>query len=210
MVKVDNGVFDYTSKEESRIEGPFTFGKIPERNQSAKGKIDWTMVRRNAEEFKFDEIDDEAYVKYWGNIKKIAVESLKPKQYDTVRGIWIYGHTGVGKSHYARTNFGDDVYYKAQNKWWDGYRDQSIAILDDLDSDCLSHYLKIWADKWACHGEIKGSTVPLNYKHLIVTSNFTIQQLFEKLPAVSIEAIRRRFRVINIYMMNGERVIEDD
>lgn len=42
----------------------------------------------------------------------------------------------------------------------------------------LGHYLKIWADKWACTGEVKGGTVPLCHHRFVVTSNYTIAELF--------------------------------
>lgn len=68
-------------------------------------------------------------------------------------------------------------------------------ILDDLDTDCLHHYLKIWADKWSATGEIKGGTVALTYDRFIVTSNYSIDQLFEKQDLQMREAIKRRFEV---------------
>jgi len=90
------------------------------------------------------------------------------------------------------------VYIKPQSKWWDGYKGQKTVILDDLDSDCLAHYLKIWGDKWSATGEYKGGTVALNYERFIVTSNFTIEKLHEKMPMVTVEAIKRRFKVIHM------------
>lgn len=63
------------------------------------------------------------------------------------------------------------AFLKAQSKWWDGYSGQEAVILDDHDNPCLGHYLKIWADKYACKGEIKGGTIPLSYKTFVVTSN---------------------------------------
>ena len=66
-------------------------------------------------------------------------------------------------------------------------------ILDDLDSDCLGHYLKIWSDKWACTGEIKGGTVPLMYESFTITSNFSIEELFANADSNLVKALKRRF-----------------
>lgn len=41
--------------------------------------------------------------------------------HDKMRGLWIWGEPGAGKSTLARKHNG--YYLKAQNKWWDGYTD---------------------------------------------------------------------------------------
>lgn len=101
------------------------------------------------------------YIRYYGNLKKVGCEGREPYEHDDVRGHWLWGEPGTGKTTFARTEYGppNEVFIKSQSKWWDGYTGQSVVVLDDLDSDCLTHYLKIWADKWACTGEIKGGTV---------------------------------------------------
>lgn len=103
----------------------------------------------------------------------------------------------MGKSHHARVLAGKSVYLKPQSKWWDGYEGQETVILDDLDFGGLCHYLKIWSDKWACPGEVKGGTVPLLYKKFIVTSNYTPEQLFTE-KEEDAPAVRRRFKFINM------------
>lgn len=54
--------------------------------------------------------------------------------------------------------------------------------MDDVDSDCLGHLIKIWTDRYACYGEIKSSTIPLNHKTFVVTSNYSIADLFVNSP----------------------------
>lgn len=117
----------------------------------------------------------------------------EPYTYDDVRGVWYYGEPDAGKSRAAREKY-PDAFIKPQNKWWDGYQGQEAVILDDLDHKgaCLDHYLKIWADRYSCSGEVKGYKVELRHKVFVVTSNYTPEELWQ--DAAVVAAIRRRFK----------------
>ena len=46
---------------------------------------------------------------------------------------WIYGKPGIGKS-YAVISLYPNLYVKSSTKWWDGYTNQDVVLVDDLDS----------------------------------------------------------------------------
>jgi hypothetical protein len=134
------------------------------------------------------------------SVMAFRMDKVKPLTMESTRGVWIYGPAGVGKTHYVHHKE-PDLYKKAQNKWWDGYDQNEAVLIDDLDKkgECLSHHLKIWTDKWACTGEVKGGHVPLNYKRFYVTSNYSIEQMFPKDSDSELyDAISRRFKVIHM------------
>lgn len=136
----------------------------------------------------------EVFVKFGRGLRDLNLILNKPYQHPTVRGIWIHGPPGSGKSHSVREIF-PDLYSKPQSKWFDGYNGEHVILLDDLDSDCLNHYLKIWSDKYACTGETKGGSVNLQHHYFIITSNFTIRDLIPDNPKM-LAAIERRFKII--------------
>ena len=113
-VKFNNGADDYCNKEDTRVEGPWSFGIRPAR-RNKKGDL----KRRNAELLEMGAeqavqegiIDITKYKQAKQSIDAFKIAVTQPHENSTVRGLWIWGPPGVGKSRYARDNF-SDVYLK--------------------------------------------------------------------------------------------------
>lgn len=52
------------------------------------------------------------YLKVKKSIDAYKIATVEPSESENVRGTWIYGPPGVGKSRYARDSF-TDIYLKA-------------------------------------------------------------------------------------------------
>lgn len=64
-VKRDNGIFDYASKEDTRVEGPWEFGERPIRRNN---KTDWDQVYEEAKKGNFENIPSHIKVQHYGNL----------------------------------------------------------------------------------------------------------------------------------------------
>jgi RNA helicase./Putative viral replication protein. len=193
-VIINNGAHDYVMKEDTRIEGPWSYGIKPVQRNN---KTDWDEVFKNAKEGKFDDISADIKVKHYGNLKKIERDHLLVTDHDDLRGVWIYGPAGYGKSRQARELY-PNHYPKLCNKWWDGYQGQENVIMDDigLDHKCLGQQLKIWSDRYGCILENKGGAMTSSYKHFVVTSQYSIDQIWDDEETRA--ALKRRFKVTQL------------
>ncbi len=197
VIKCLDESIDYVQKEDTRVEGPWSFGIRPAR-RNKKGDV----ARWNKDVLEIGAVEavDRGYIKVT-KIKELAqaldlYRMLKFQPFSTseVRGEWHWGVSGAGKTHFTHTAY-PDHYVKEQNKWFDGYSGQKVIVLQDLDTPILGHLLKVWADSFPAKGETKGGTLNLQHEKFIVTSNFSPETLFKDQPAF-IEPILRRFKIV--------------
>lgn len=199
-------VMKYCTKTDTRLDGPMEFGNKPASGAKRKNPVaeDFELVKKGC----LEDVSGETQVKYFCNLLKIQAYYQIPTGTDDIRGLWIYGKPRCGKSYFARQEF-PKYYLKAQNKWWDNYRGEPAAILDDHDKlgSCLSHLIKIWADGYPFRGEIKGGTTAISYTTFVVTSNYLPGDIYGTADPDLLDAICRRFYFVSIHIAPLGRVI---
>ncbi len=143
-------------------------------------------------------------IRYFHAFQRIRQQNpVKPADLKVKANYWIVAPTQFGKSTYARKRW-PDYFDKAPNKWWIGYSEEEAVLCDDFGpKECLhiGWYLKRWADLFSFPMETKGGGRQIRPKHIIVTSQYYIEQCFDYDEKVC-EAIKERFNVIELEHFN--------
>lgn len=121
--------------------------------------------------------------KVWSNFLAEIKERVRDPEARPLR-LWIHGKTGTKKTYFARklsAELGCKVYNKKCSKSWQGFENQKIVLIDDLDKKQME-YVRYNLSKWMDYYEFTGyviseeGTEPVMIDagkyHLIITSNY--------------------------------------
>lgn len=180
-------------------EKPLTYSESGKK--SAKER--WELAKAG----EFEELDPE-HIKVY--------EYIHAKFHDVddnpiMQNYWFCGPSGCGKSSKVRNDY-TDFYIKGMNKWWDGYKHEEVVLLDDFDPShgWLAYHLKIWGDHYKFPAEVKGGSMVIRPKIVIVTSQYTIAQCFRHADGSpneeAIDAMHRRFQELKYSGFFGQFV----
>lgn len=149
------------------------------------------------------DIMDEAptlFVQYNKGLAALSNHARIPPKMREVKVSIYYGPTGTGKTFKAFME-NKEVYKKNPNdKWWNGYNGQPVAIWDDFEGsrEVPVTTLLTWADVYQCQAEVKGGYVWLSYNELIITTNVHPRHWYEwKNPHY--KAFQRRVQEVVIF-----------
>jgi hypothetical protein len=185
---------EYVLKLDTSVDNTkFTLGQ---RKMKRNSKVDWAKQLDLAKRGLEDQIDPGVYLRCYSTIKKIKAEYLEAApDAEEVTGLWIWGPPGSGKSRLAREAY-PGIFDKPVNKWWDGYR-CGPALLDDFDKchKVLGHFLKRWTDRYSFSAEVKGGTINIRPPKIVITSNYSIDEIFGEDESL-VSAIKRRCTII--------------
>lgn len=170
---------------------------LSKKRQGENEKERWDLALEAVKRGRWDEVPVDIGARY-GKGLELLVAKIEESQRDLTdteeKMEWYYGPSGTGKSRRAREE-NPEAYLKACNKWWDGYRNQEVVIIEDFDKvhSVMAHHLKIWADRYKFPAEIKGGKIDIRPKKIIVTSNYHPRDIWTEQQ--DLEPILRRFRI---------------
>ena len=187
----------YCQKADTRDSGPWEFGTRPTGGSGKAQVEDWETWYQLAAEGKFKEIPAKIQIKHLGNLERIHRQNLKFIDQTDVRGVWIWGAPGVGKSHFARQVLGAEGYYlsstisggtairaRRSSSWRTLTRKRSSSFTT------TSRFGRTAGVHWRDQG---GAVAPI-HRWLVVTSNYSIMDILKDLEDRQLrEAITRRF-----------------
>ena len=168
----------------------------PPASQKRKGELCQELYEgafQLAKEGRFEEIPEPLRTRHWGTYLRIAGRyQSAPSSQEELDFHWFFGASGTGKSRTAREE-NPGAFLKLPNKWWDGYVDQECVIIDEWSPShsVLADHLKRWADHHAFSAEIKGGTITIRPKRIIITSNYSMEECFSESAALA--PLLRRF-----------------
>jgi hypothetical protein len=189
----------YCSKEEHFF---WEYGKLKE---VTKKSVDMAVICEMSRQGQMAEIESKypaTYLRHRSTLLAMALEVENPCSYER-KAIWLVGAPGSGKTRFANA-LNNDVYFKNPNRWFDGYHDNEIICIDDVDATNfgkLAYWLKRWGDRYPVLGERKHGSLYLKHKACVVTSNFRIETLCEKCY-VSTDtklALQRRYKEVIVF-----------
>lgn len=174
-----------------------TGGNIPGQGK----RTDLAAVHHAIKEGKdlIDIIDShpDEMIKYAKNIMLIN-NILNYQKHRTTKPtvLWFYGPTGSGKSRSAlelAQQLGSFYYKNPTNKWWDGYVQQRVVVIDDYRRDfCTFTDLLRILDYYPYYVEIKGGTLALNSELIIFTCPHTMTTIWDSRSEEDLKQLTRR------------------
>lgn len=202
---------DYCKKE-----GQFTEeGTLPEQPQTkgskAGGKATkdkWRFISDAAKAGNLDLIDADhpkQFVNSYRNLVAIRKDFTKRLPDLTgVCGIWYYGQPGAGKTRLCSLKY-PNAYLKRMNKWFDGYNNEKVVILDDLGMDhkFMGYELKKLADRYCYMVEVKNASMYIRPEKCVVTSQYRIEDIWAD-DVETKNALQRRFVQVEVTPGNIE------
>lgn len=157
--------------------------------------------------------DPTMFHQYGRTLQKIEdLRMRKVYKTEMTKGIWLWGASGVGKSHQAFEGYSPETHYNYpyDNGWWDGYKQQETCIFNEFRGGDHMTYAKLLnlVDKWPVTVKRRcREPLPFTSKTVIITSSMHPSECYDEYD----DQLKRRFDIIEIkksvsQTFNGKKI----
>lgn len=193
-------IIAYVTKEDSRVEGPWSGGNLPSKKRRA-GEVVVTMIREGRPDSEIVELFP-FQARNIGLIREglerthVLVDRNSPPE------VWfVHGDPGAGKTRkffdMAESPRDIAIINMPPNTgtwFFNGYRQQRIAVLDDANPPTERNIVALLRllDRYPIMVDTKGGFISFNSPIIGITTNLTWEQWVENLSVGHQLALRRR------------------
>lgn len=205
---------DYCEKEESKAENnrPFKYGRMGQQGQRTDLESVTTSILAGKRMAEIALQDPTTYVKYHKGLHAFKSITSNNKARSHINIFYWAAATGVGKTQLAKkvaSIIGEQECYwynSGQGKWFDGYDDHKVVIMDEYVFDDKKELgiklgpILTYLDTAPVQVQIKGGTSKLIATDFFIFSNASIEQQYLGEPQRP--ALMRRIRDYGVDLSN--------
>lgn len=192
----------YCTKEDTRVDGPWTFG-TPMAGRGRRLDLEdlRLAIRSGSSDLEVADAHFSSFIRYNRGIKEYK-RLVQPVRAWKTEVIVCYGKPGTGKSKWVQQQ-APNAYWKPRSQWWCGYEGQSDVVMDDyygwLPFDTLLRVL----DEYPLLVETKGAQAQFMAKRIFITSNKLPDEWYHPDPRYNFDALYRRIDRFRLFLAIG-------
>lgn len=203
-VKSISGAIDYCGKEDTRIDGPWTKGKLPSQGNRTDLLVTKEIIDRGGTIEDCFEASYGSMVRYHRGVQMYyqIKNKNKKREWQTVCYVY-YGDAGTGKTEAAKEEcrvWGGGTYWLTLEGgtfgkvWWDGYNGEENVVIDEFNCQLKFTDFKRLIDSSPLTVPIKGGMVPFLAKRVWFLSNTPPNDWYMKAAPRDVPALRNSFK----------------
>lgn len=181
----------YATKEDTRVDGPYTFG-TPMAGRGRRMDLEdlRQAIRSGQSELEIADQHFNSFIRYNRGIKEYR-RLVQPKRTWKTEVIVCFGKPGTGKSKWVQRQ-APDAYWKPRSQWWCGYEGQADVVIDDFYGWLPFDFMLRLLDEYPLLVETKGGQAQFMAKRIFITSNKLPEEWYGEDTRFDKDALYRR------------------
>lgn len=189
----------YCGKEETRVDGPWEYGKPTTQGQRKDIELLAEAVKLGKRDRELADEYPVSYMRYYKGVQALRSAQTPKTNRTNMRAAVFWGETGSGKTWSATEAWGDNYYTVFQpthpNPWFDGYQGEANVLFDDVGVGLLDcNFLKRLLDIYPVLVPVKGGSVAWLAETIVLTSNLHMDRWYPSATTEDMNALRRRVK----------------